>query len=309
VETAKEDKGHIAPGENIQIETKETPTPQRNLQETEDPEEVVRQKVKILAQWVQQSKHCIIFTGAGISTSAAIPDYRGPNGVWTLKDKGIQVQSIRLEQAVPTVCHMGLVALLNNFNETNRVLYIISQNIDGLHLRSGISKHSISELHGNSYLESCWDCGKEYLRTFDTTVQAGIGGQNCQECLKKVPMFCHCTERKCDCGNQLKDSVVDFGEPLPAQPLTSAVRHASQADLCIVLGSSLTVSPANIMPKKTKKNYGNVCIVNLQETELDSISDLRIFAKTDLLTQLLLEELGISIPQFDMNRFFMDPAL
>jgi len=69
------------------------------------------------------------------------------------------------------------------------------------------------------------------------------------------------------------------------------------------------VVPANELPQKTKKNGGKVCIVNLQATDYDNSADLRIFSKTDLFTQLLLQELGIIIPQFDINRFFMDPAI
>jgi len=296
------------PGENIGIETHSS-SHKRSVEEKEESEEEVRKKVKVLAEWVKHSKHCIIFTGAGISTSASIPDLRGPKGVWTLKEKGLQAESIRLEQASPTVCHMGIVALLNHFKSTGRKLYIISQNIDGLHLRSGIPKDYISELHGNSFKEICWSCSKEYLRTFDTAERSGLGGKSCEECLKRVPKFCHCTARKCNCGSTLKDSIIHFGENLPSNDLTKAIKESSNADLCIVLGSSLTVAPANEMPMKTKKNNGKYCIVNLQSTAYDSESDLRIFSKTDLLLQLLLAELGIEIREFDLSQFFMNPII
>lgn len=293
------------PGEDFAI----TQAKKHVAVEKEDPVNEVKEKVKELANWIRQSKHCIIFTGAGISTSASIPDFRGPTGVWTLKAKGLQAESIQLEQATPTICHMGILGLLNHFKETDRTLYVISQNIDGLHLRSGISRNSVAELHGNSFKEICWNCSKEYLRTFDTAVNSGIGGKTCDVCLKRVPKFCHCTPRKCDCGSYLKDSIIHFGENLPADALTSAIKHASNADLCIVLGSSLSVAPANEMPMKTKKNNGKVCIINLQTTAHDDESDLRIFSKTDLLMTLLMEELGLPIPQFDISQFFMDPNI
>jgi len=293
------------PGEDFAI----TQAKKHVAVEKEDPENEVREKVKELANWIRKSKHCVIFTGAGISTSASIPDFRGPNGVWTLKAKGLHAESIKLEQATPTTCHMAILGLLNHFKETDRTLYVISQNIDGLHLRSGISRKSVAELHGNSFKEICWNCSKEYLHTFDTAVGSGIGGKDCDICLKRVPKFCHCTPRKCSCGSYLKDSIIHFGENLPVDALNSATKHASNADLCIVLGSSLSVSPANDMPMKTKQNKGKVCIVNLQTTAYDDESDLRIFSKTDLLTSLLMEELGLPIPQFDLSQFFMDPSI
>jgi mono-ADP-ribosyltransferase sirtuin 6 len=292
------------PGENIGIDTFQTQSSKRSIEEKEDPQEVVLNKVKTLADWIKKSKSCIIFTGAGISTSAAIPDFRGPKGVWTLKEKGLQAESVRLEQATPTICHMGIVALLNHFKSNNTNLYIISQNIDGLHLRSGIPRESISELHGNSFNEICWDCSKEYLRTYDAALESGRGGQNCEICRKRVPKFCHCTPRKCTCGSTLKDSIIHFGENLPSKDLTRAIKESSNADLCIVLGSSLTVAPANQMPMNTKKNHGKYCIVNLQSTTYDSEADLRIFSKTDSFMQLLMNELGIPIPEFDLSLFF-----
>jgi NAD-dependent SIR2 family protein deacetylase len=296
------------PGENLGLETIAGHA-KRSVEEKEESEESIKTKVKTLAQWVRDSKHCVIFTGAGISTSASIPDFRGPNGVWTLKEKGLQPDSIRLEQATPTPCHMAIVALLNHFKASNRTLYVISQNIDGLHLRSGINRKDISELHGNSFKDICWNCSKEYLRTFDAAEQSGQGGIGCDVCLKRVPKFCHCTERKCECGSVLKDSIIHFGENLPQDALTAATKHSSNADLIIVLGSSLTVAPANEMPKKTQKNKGNFCLVNLQSTSYDDITDLRIFAKTDIFVTLLMKELGIPIPEFDLSQFFMEPNL
>jgi len=294
------------PGENLGLAQG---GPARSVEEKEESVEEIKSKVKILAEWVRQSNHCVFFTGAGISTSASIPDFRGPQGVWTLKAKGLLAESIQLEQASPTPCHMGIVALLNHFKGNNKTLYVISQNIDGLHLRSGIGRSSISELHGNSFKEICWACNKEYLRTFDTAERSGCGGMGCEVCLKRVPKFCHCTARKCTCGSELKDSIIHFGENLPQDALTAAIKHSSNADLMIILGSSLTVAPANEMPSKTKKNNGKVCIVNLQSTFYDDRSDLRIFAKTDLFVTLLMAELGIPIPTFDLNNFFMDPSI
>ena len=112
----------------------------------------------------------------------------------------------------------------------------------------------MTEAAGNLYLEVCWcgGCGREYMRTFD--VSARINGSDCVECLQRVPHFCHCTGRECECGGMLKDSIIHFGENLPEQPLKDGFGHAENADLMIVLGSSLRVSPACEMPKATKHN-------------------------------------------------------
>lgn len=104
-----------------------------------------------------ESKHVLCHTGAGISTSAGIPDFRGPNGVWTLEKKGLKPDiNISFDNAEPTITHRCLKKL----TETNHVKYIITQNIDGLHLKSGIPRDSISELHGNMFVEKCNTCDR-----------------------------------------------------------------------------------------------------------------------------------------------------
>ena len=108
----------------------------------------------------------VVYTGAGISTSAQIPDYRGPNGVWTLRDKGQTPEfRVTLEQALPTRGHMAIKALC----DAGLCKLVVSTNVDGLHRRSGLTRDQVTELHGNIYRELCWDCNTEYLRHFDTT--------------------------------------------------------------------------------------------------------------------------------------------
>ena len=110
----------------------------------DSPEEILR-KVKALAQLVRESEHTVAYTGAGISTSAKIPDYRGPQGVWTLRDRGeTPKMEVTLDQALPTKGHMALVQLKNE----GAVKFLTSTNVDGLHRRSGFGAHEMSELHG-----------------------------------------------------------------------------------------------------------------------------------------------------------------
>jgi hypothetical protein len=134
------------------------------IKEHFDSKETLEMCVDEIVDLIKKSKHLVVYTGAGISTSANIPDYRGPNGVWTLKDKGMTPDGIELDQAFPTYSHYALVELMNK----GILKYIVSTNLDGLHRRSGIPKDKLSELHGNAYKEYCSKCSKEYLRSFDT---------------------------------------------------------------------------------------------------------------------------------------------
>lgn len=137
-----------------------------------DPEQVreffddaaaLSEKAGLLADWIRQSNHFVAFTGAGISTSAGISDFRGPQGVWTLRAQGKNpTRGVSTAKALPTKSHMALVEL-----ERRDVLkFLISQNCDGLHRRSGFSADKLAELHGNSNLDNCRTCGRTYLRDF-----------------------------------------------------------------------------------------------------------------------------------------------
>ena len=116
------------------------------IEEFEDKPDELSAKISLLASMVKSCKHLVAFTGAGISTSASIPDFRGPNGVWTLKAQGKTATGPRksFDDAIPTPCHMTLKAL----QDRGELKYIVSQNVDGMHRRSGILKECISELHG-----------------------------------------------------------------------------------------------------------------------------------------------------------------
>jgi hypothetical protein len=114
----------------------------------------------------------------------------------------------------------------------------------------------------------------------------------------------HRTGRKCArCGGVLHDSIANFGEALPAEPLELARQHARKADLCLVLGSSLTVSPANGIPEiPGRRNGTKLVFCNLQSTPLDELSDVRVFSKTDDLMVRVMEKLDIPIPPFILRR-------
>ncbi|KAH9804214.1 NAD-dependent protein deacetylase SRT1 [Citrus sinensis] len=196
----------------------------------------------------EKSKHLVVFTGAGISTSCGIPDFRGPNGIWTLQREGkpLPEASLPFHRAMPGMTHMALVEL----EKAGILKFVISQNVDGLHLRSGIPREKLAELHGNSFMEACPSCGSEYFRDFEVET---IG-------LKE-------TSRRCSdlkCGAKLRDTVLDWEDALPPKEMNPAEKHCKIADVVLCLGTSLQITPACNLPLKCLRGGGKIVIVNLQ---------------------------------------------
>jgi len=252
----------------------------------------VKKNAKKLATLIRSANHVIVFTGAGISTSAGIPDFRGPEGVRTLAEKGLAPKmGVATINALATTTHMSVAKLI----ERGYVKYLISQNVDGLHRKSGIHPDKMSELHGNNTLERCPLCNKEYIRDF-----------KCIGFINKEGKVDHRTLRKCavpGCNGELVDSIINFGENLPEIPLDRAWENTKQADLCIVLGSSLTVTPAADMPKYVAKQKGaNLVICNIGETALDKHAKFCVVASCDDLMEHVMKELDLEIPPFVIER-------
>jgi mono-ADP-ribosyltransferase sirtuin 6 len=261
------------------------------MEERYDSDEVLAQKVDALADMVRDSKHFVAFTGAGISTSAGIPDFRGPEGKWTREAKGLKpLQGVSVVGAYPTPTHMAFVELYRR----GVLKYLISQNCDGMHRRSGLPASAISELHGNCWVEICEDCGQQYFRDFkcDRLVRKG-GAQRPAD---------HFTGRFCSCGGRLLNSTIDFGQHLPQKPLEHAQKHSRRADLHLACGSSLRVSPACDQPASTVQKGGKLVICNLQKTPLTNMATMQIYAKTDTVMAMLMERLSIPIPPFRLLR-------
>ena len=215
----------------------------------------------------------------------------GP-GVWELRDRGISGKSRKEKtksvlRAIPSLTHMAIVQLYQSGN----LKMLISQNTDGLHLRSGIDPNGLCELHGNTNLECCMKCGGKYLRDFRTRTACKVHD--------------HFTGRFCDdtnCQGRLKDSIINFGEDLPEEDLSRAYFHAEKADLCIAMGSSLRVSPANEIPRNVARNKGRLVICNLQKTPLDSKASLLIHAFCDDIMYGLMQRLDMPIPKWELVR-------
>jgi hypothetical protein len=180
---------------------------------------------------------------------------------------------------------MALVELVRR----NLLHFVVSQNTDGLHLRSGLPSLILAELHGNSNLETCKKCKTKYLRDFRTRNASQVHD--------------HATNRKCTkCGSTLYDSIINFGENLPTDELESSFEHANRADVCLVLGSSLRVTPAADIPKVVGERGGKLAIGNLQPTPLTSIAKLNIHTMCDDLMKRLMAKLDIPIPEWELHR-------
>ncbi|KAB1215098.1 NAD-dependent protein deacetylase SRT1 [Morella rubra] len=250
-------------------------------------------EIERLAMMIQKSKHLVVFTGAGISTSCGIPDFRGPNGIWTLQEshKLISVHMIRegqalpeaslpFHRAMPSLTHMALVEL----EKAGILKFLISQNVDGLHLRSGIPREKLAELHGNSFMEACPSCGVEYLRDFE------VGSIGLKETSRR------CSDLKC--GAKLKDTVLDWEDALPSKEMDPAEKHCKMADVVLCLGTSLQITPACNLPLKSLRGGGKIVIVNLQKTPKDKKASLVIHGPVDKVIAGVMDELNLQIPPF-----------
>jgi len=214
-----------------------------------DSETNLEERINKLAQWIFEAKYLVVFTGAGISTESGLPDFRGPDGIWTRQEKGLPAKTRPFTSVEPNAGHRAIVELQN----LGRLKFLISQNVDNLHLRSGIRPELLAELHGNVTKLKCQRCQTQV----DQSLRRGI----------------------CTCGGRLVSSVVNFGDPLPQKDLEDSFRHSSYCDLFVVVGSSLVVSPANDMPRIALRSGARLVIINQGETPMDRSCHLRFEEK------------------------------
>ncbi len=229
--------------------------------------------IETIARWILEGEHIVAFTGAGISTDSGIPDFRGPDGVWTRRDAGLPPPRWRVSpgQIEPNASHLALVEL----QRLGKLQFLITQNTDNLHRRSGIRPEFLAELHGNGQLMRCLSCDRLYTRE---EVGWDIGrwgpGYRTQEPLAGQPACAAC-------GGRLVSSVVNFGDSLPQRELELAERHARQCDLMLVLGSSLVVNPAASLVGLALRSGARVVLANRGETPYDAAVTLRAWTGID----------------------------
>lgn len=213
------------------------------------------ERINRLVEWLAQAKHLVVFTGAGISTESGLPDFRGPDGLWTRQAKGLSPPPpVDWSRVQPNKAHMAIVELQN----MGRLKFLITQNVDNLHLKSGIRPELIAEFHGNITKLRCTSCENQFDSFPD------LLNIRCPVCEK----------------GRLVSSVVNFGDPIPRKAYEDSVRHAKLCDLFIVAGSSLVVYPAASMPEIALKAGARLIIINKGDTPLDKVCHLRFWEST-----------------------------
>ena len=230
--------------------------------------------IERLQGMIASAKRIVAFTGAGISTESGIPDFRSPGGIWTkykpiyfddfLSSDEMRRESWRRKfatdevmlKAEPNAGHRALAKLV----EQGRMSAIITQNVDGLHQRSGVPESRIIELHGNATYASCLDCG--HRSGLDPIRRAFLDGGKLPLCAK--------------CDGIVKTATISFGQAMPEIQMARAQDETLACDLFIVLGSSLVVYPAAGFPGLAKRKGATLVIVNRDPTDQDDSADMVI---------------------------------
>ena len=230
-----------------------------------------------LSDLLEASKRAVVFTGAGISTESGIPDFRSPGGRWTnmapidfrdfVEDPDMRRESWKrkfasedtVKNAKPNAGHIAVAKLVAE----DKVSAVITQNVDGLHERSGIPTEKIIELHGNGTYATCLDCGQRH--ELDVIKQAFLGRGELPTCSS--------------CSGIVKTATISFGQSMPIEPMQRAEHETLACDLFIAVGSSLVVYPAASFPLIAKQNGARLVILNREATPHDRTADLVINAE------------------------------
>ena len=205
----------------------------------------LKERINQLAQWMFEAGNIVLLTGAGISTESSLPEFRGSEGILTRDEKDLPSKFRLFTSVEPNAGHRAIAEL----QDLGKLKFLITQNVDNLHLRSGIRPELLAELHGNVTRLRCQQCQQQVAKSLGLEA--------------------------CSCGGKLVSSVINFGNPLPKKDLEDSFWHSSQCDLFIVVGSSLVVGPANELPEVALRGRARLVIINQGETPLDSRCHLR----------------------------------
>jgi NAD-dependent deacetylase len=249
----------------------------------------MKDKISLIAKKIAQGGKNIFFTGAGISTESGIPDYRSKGGIWdkfrpVYYDEFMSSKKARIEywrrkselfhdlaQAKPNHAHMSILKLY----EMGLLESVITQNIDGLHQESGLPDGKVIELHGNTRRVRCMSCGEiSSIHEAQKRIKAG----------DLAP--------ECECGGYLKPDTISFGQAMPVEEVEKATNLSLNCDCLIVVGSTLLVQPAALMPVYAKQSGAYLAIVNLSETACDETCDVLIRGKAGEVLIKMVETLS-----------------
>jgi NAD-dependent deacetylase len=223
--------------------------------------------------WVEDARRIVFLTGAGISTESGIPDFRGPQGVWTKDPEAEKLSNIHYYVADPEVRRKSWQARLSHpawtarpntghlaiveLERRGQLHALITQNIDGLHQKAGNSPGRVIEVHGTVHDVVCLSCGgKGPMQATLDRVRAGEADPACE-----------------DCGGILKSDTVSFGQQLVPGVIDRAMQAAAEGDLFISVGTSLQVYPIAGTVQIAKQARARVVIVNGEPTPFDGIAD------------------------------------
>ncbi len=230
-------------------------------------------QIDLVRSWVSSSARIVALTGAGISTESGVPDFRGPQGIWTKNPKAERLSNIhyymsdpevrrlawqqRLDHpawhAEPNAGHHALAAL----ERAGRLHALITQNIDGLHQKAGNSPDKVIEVHGTVREYVCMSCGSRGpMPVVLERVRAGEADPPCR-----------------DCGGILKSATISFGQQLVPEVIDRAMRAAGESDLLLAIGSTLQVYPVAGAVPRAKAAGARVVIINAEPTQFDDIAD------------------------------------
>jgi NAD-dependent deacetylase len=231
-----------------------------------------RTDVEETASWIRDAGRVVVLTGAGISTESGIPDFRGPQGVWTknpeaekmatiqyyMGDREIRVRAWRMRidheawKAEPNAGHLALADL----ERKGKVHTLVTQNVDGLHQAAGSSPERIVEIHGTLREVMCMSCGERApMERALERVRAGEEDPPCRTC-----------------GGILKSATISFGQNLVPEDLERSYIAASSADFFLAVGTSLVVYPVADLPRVALEAGARLVIVNAEETPYDRVA-------------------------------------
>ena len=244
--------------------------------------------ISLIAQKIAQAGRNIIFTGAGISTESGIPDFRSKGGIWdkfqpVYFDEFMASKKARIEywrrkstlyhdlmKAKPNPAHLSIVTLY----KMGLLESVITQNIDGLHQKAGLPDTKVIELHGNTCRVRCMSCGKI------------ISIEEAQNRIKAGDLA-----PACECGGFLKPDTVSFGQAMPVTEMQKATELSRNCDFFMVVGSTLLVHPAALMPDYALQQGAFLAIVNLSETPYDGMCNVLIRGKAGEVLPKIVNEI------------------
>lgn len=257
----------------------------------------MQDRIEQVAELICRAQRPVVFTGAGVSTESGIPDFRSPGGVWDRFDPaeftyqnfvgsvegrrrywelGRHVYPV-IRDAEPNAAHYAIADL----HRLGRLDCVITQNIDNLHQRAGLPPEKVIELHGNATRARCLDCGRPYTRDeLHAWLEAGVEIPACAP----------------PCGGIIKPHTIMFGEAMPLRETLEAEARARRADVFVVVGSSLVVYPAALMPLHAKESGAALVIVNLTETPHDAYADVLLTGKAGPTMEAIVSRVRERLP-------------